>query len=76
MSDDFAWKDVAEDTIVQSTGAIAVYLNPHNDIVIRQRSTDPYRDEDYWITVPPAIIPKLIKRLQLVLDERDPDADD
>jgi hypothetical protein len=50
---EFRWND--EDTIIRSQPAIAVYFNPHGEIVIRQ---------DHWIYVNRQNLPRLIRRLQ------------
>ena len=41
------WQDDADDVIVRGQSAIACYLNPAGDIVLRQHGD--YFDEDAWI---------------------------
>ena len=67
---DFQWGDVEEDIIVRTTGAIAVYTNPHGNVVIRQQSTDAYQDEDTFVVVPRDVLPKLIRKLADLQEER------
>jgi hypothetical protein len=50
MSDDFDWADVADEIVVRQQAQIAVYLNSHGDIVIRQAG---WPDDDVWIVVHP-----------------------
>jgi hypothetical protein len=40
--DDFKWDD--EDVVIQQVDAVAVYRNPHGDLVIRQRDTTSHDD--------------------------------
>ena len=40
--DDFKWDD--EDVVIQQVDAVAVYRNPHGDLVIRQRDTTSHED--------------------------------
>lgn len=51
-SRDFDWIDSAEDVVVPEQAAIAVYLNPRGDVVIRQQAQY-HPDEDTWIVVAP-----------------------
>jgi hypothetical protein len=48
--DDFDWDDV--DVVIPHQASIAVYINPHGDVVIRQDG-DWYRRDDAWIVVRP-----------------------
>ncbi|WP_295631839.1 hypothetical protein [Novosphingobium sp.] len=67
MSDDFDWNDFKGEEIVRSTRAVVAYLNPDNDIVIRQEAAM-YNDEEPWIVIPRANVPKLIERLKLLTE--------
>jgi hypothetical protein len=49
-SDQFNWDDVADSVVQQSAERVAIYSNPHGDIVIRQeRRWD--EDEDVFIVI-------------------------
>ncbi|MGV3727750.1 hypothetical protein [Hydrogenophaga sp.] len=52
MPKDFDWYSDAdkESVVVPSVQAVAVYINPHGDVVIRQQ--DPMGDEDSVIVIP------------------------
>ena len=45
---DFDWYGDSESVVVRHQPAIAVYLNPHGEVVIRQEGQ---YDEDHWIYV-------------------------
>ena len=49
MSEDFNWSDADNSVVVRSYGDLAVYTNPHGDIVIRQQR---YPDDDQVVIVP------------------------
>lgn len=49
--DGFDWSN-RDDVVVAHQGQIAVYTNPHEDIVIRQEG-DWWRKDDAWIVVRP-----------------------
>jgi hypothetical protein len=52
MSRDFDWSD-RETVIVPEQTATALYINPNDDIVIRQKG-DPYDDDgDHWFILAP-----------------------
>ena len=59
----FDWNEFKGDEIVRSTRAVIVYLNPDNDIVIRQEAPM-YTDEEPFILIPSASVPKLIEKLK------------
>lgn len=51
-SRDFDWNDVVDDVVIPEQAAIAVFVNPQGDVVIRQAGQyGP--DEDMWIIVAP-----------------------
>lgn len=51
MSEEFSWRNEA--VIVKRTDAIAVYTNPHGDVVIRQEGTGlGDNGEDQIIVIP------------------------
>jgi len=62
-NNDFDWSEMVEETIVQSVGQIAVYENPHGDVVIRQRGIDYDMDNDSVVVIPIRYLDPLIKRL-------------
>lgn len=64
MSDDFKWHDPAtkDNIVVPSVDAIAVYLNPHGDVVIRQESR--MGEDDSIIVVPRSMVENLIGALK------------
>jgi len=70
MSDDFDWDAVAaEGKVVNQAREIVVYLNPNNDVVIRQRADWPHEQEDPFLVIPLYRVRTLIDRLdKLLLD--------
>ena len=70
MSDDFDWKDVEDDILIHSVGAIAVYTNPRGDVVIRQEASM-FGDDDAVVVVPIAYVESLIEKLRALRDESD-----
>lgn len=68
MADDFKWDELeAEATVVEEARAIAVYLNPKGDVVIRQQAAYGIDDEDPFVFIPMQRVPVLIARLQVLL---------
>ena len=65
MEDEFDWSDVESETLFQSVGAVAVYENPHGDIVIRQQAVG-YGDEDKYVVVPVKYLDTIIAKLEQV----------
>ncbi len=63
MRDDFDWNEFKGEEIVRSTRAVVAYLNPDNDIVIRQEAPM-YNDEEPWIVIPRANVANLIDKLK------------
>jgi hypothetical protein len=60
--DDFDWNPDREIIVVRSQPAIAVYLNPHDDLVIRQEGHyGP--DEDQWIYITKSSVPKVVQAM-------------
>lgn len=49
MSCDFDWSTA--EIVVRSYGDLAVYVNPHGSVVLRQRR-DMYDDEDSFVVIP------------------------
>jgi hypothetical protein len=67
-SSEFSWND--HDLVVVPTQmGLAVYENPHGDIVIRQAAQ--YPDEDVWVVVSKENLVSLILRLQELSREFD-----
>lgn len=66
MSDDFSWVDArnAGQVVVPEQAAIAVYENPHGDVVIRQESS--IGDDDHFIYVQHTYLPTLIAALEQI----------
>jgi hypothetical protein len=63
MSDpnEFSWSNVEE--VVKSVNAIAVYSNPHGDVVIRQAG-DNYPDPDQVIVIPRGSVKDVIAAMR------------
>ncbi len=62
---DFDWDEIEGDLICQTVGAIAVYENSSHDLVVRQKSTNSYDDEDSFVVVPRDKVLALIHKLKL-----------
>jgi hypothetical protein len=60
MSDDFNWCDT-DSIVVPSQPCIAVYINPHDAVVLRQEG--PYPEEDQWVYVTKPNVPSLVQAL-------------
>ena len=65
MSDAFDWTE-PENTVVRTQMAIAVYLNPFGELVIRQEGQF-HPDEDTWIVIAPDNVPAVIEAMQEVM---------
>ena len=63
MRDDFDWSEFRGDEVVRSQRAIVVYLNPDEDVVIRQEE-GPGSDGDDWIVIPKRDVFQLIQKLK------------
>jgi hypothetical protein len=66
-STDFDWERDAGDIVQRSVGTVAVYLNPHGTIVIRQ-AQEWDEDADTLIYLSPACVPDVIARLRSFID--------
>lgn len=64
---DFDWND-KDSVIIRAVGAVAVYLNQNDDVVIRQQQ-DWNSDEDSLVIVPRAQLRPLIEALQAELED-------
>ncbi len=51
MKDEFSWSD-NEAVVMRGYGGIAVYTNPHGDVVIRQEGDGMGFDRDPFIVIP------------------------
>ena len=68
-TESFNWDDLEpEDQIVRTVHAVAVYLNPHGDIVIRQECRM-YGEDDQVVIVPIDACRRLISRLEMLAQE-------
>jgi hypothetical protein len=61
---DFKWygEDASESVVIQSVQAVAVYTNPHGEIVIRQQSSA--QDDDHFIAIPRSQVKALLKAIR------------
>lgn len=64
--EEFSWAEAQKEgaVVVRSVDAIAVYRNPHGDVVIRQESS--MGDEDDLVIIPQSYIEALITALRNV----------
>jgi hypothetical protein len=70
MAADFDWNNLDPDEKVQSSvQAVAVYLNPANDIVIRQQADWPHENEDAIIVLSKPAAMRLASRLRALFAE-------
>jgi hypothetical protein len=71
VDDDFDWGGVAAEggKIVNQARETVVYLNPDNDVVIRQRKNWPDEQEDPFLVIPLYRVRALIDRLDALLLE-------
>ncbi|MGO8842080.1 MAG: hypothetical protein ACLQF1_13405 [Methyloceanibacter sp.] len=61
-TDDFDWFDKNAPIIVRSQPGIAVYLNPHDEVVIRQEGHyGP--EEDRWIYITKDNVPRVVQAM-------------
>jgi hypothetical protein len=65
--DDFKWEPENEAVIVAQQQAIAIYINPWGQVVIRAAGED--YGEDVFIRVSPEHVPALIAKLTAILKE-------
>jgi hypothetical protein len=66
-SAEFKWNDT-ESVVVKQQDAIAVYANPHDDVVIRRRQAW-NEDDDVFIVISQAQVRTVIAAMQRVLGE-------
>jgi hypothetical protein len=64
MSNDFQWSDVEDGLVQEDQLAVAVYLNPKGDVVIRQKADGYAQQEDPWIVISKDKLERLIEKLQ------------
>jgi len=66
---EFRWEDAEKDgeVIVQNQSAIAIYINPYKNIVLRQEGR--YGSEDHIVAIPKSEVRKVIKKMQDLLKE-------
>jgi hypothetical protein len=62
VTDAFDWLET-ENVTVRTQMAIAVYLNPHGELVIRQEGQF-HPDEDVWVVIAPDNVPAVIEAMQ------------
>ena len=67
--DEFTWSD--ETVVMRGHGSIAVYTNPHGDIVIRQEGDDVIFDRDPYVVVPRDRVDKLIEAIRKESEAKD-----
>ena len=63
---EFSWNDT-DSVIIKEVSATAVYLNPNNDVVIRQQN--PTQSDDAFIIIPKQCVKPLITRLKALAKE-------
>ncbi|MGQ9370399.1 hypothetical protein [Azospirillum sp. ST 5-10] len=75
MSEPFDWRstDTVDDIVIRTVQGVAVYLNPRNDIVIRQER-DSTEEEDTVIIVPADCAERLARKILAVAEEAKQDA--
>jgi hypothetical protein len=66
-SGEFSWRD-ANSIVVHSVSAIAVYMNPDGDVVIRQQATQ-YGEDDPFIVIPRDRVPQILEAIGKTADE-------
>ncbi len=57
-----------EDIIVRSISAVAVYVNPHKDVVLRMESSG-HGDEDNFVVIPLDSVDKIVKAIRVAQRE-------
>ncbi len=67
QDDAFKWDDTGN-LLTRGVKPTVVYLNPHNEIVIRQEAAR-YGEEDPFIHLPVAYAEQLVQRLIAVIAE-------
>jgi hypothetical protein len=69
MPEKFDWNDVQDDVVLTEQLAVAVYLNPKGDTVIRQ-AADAYRSEDSTVIINRKNLSSFVAALQRHLEEQ------
>ena len=67
MSDDFDWDEFEGELAVDPARKVAVYFNPHQEVVIRQEDND-FFGQDPFIVVPERDVPRLIEKLRKLVE--------
>ena len=68
MSDEkFNWSGEDPEVVIARQDAVAVYLNPDNDIVIRRQADWPDEDEDAFIVIPRSAARRFIEAIERLL---------
>lgn len=68
MSDEkFNWSAENPQVVIAKQDAVAIYLNPDNDIVIRREADWPDEDEDAFIVIPRFAARRFIEALERLL---------
>lgn len=62
MSEEFDWNDMKEDLVVDPARKVAVYFNPHGEVVVRQEDND-FFGQDPFIVIPLRDVPRLVAKL-------------
>jgi hypothetical protein len=69
MSESFRWCN-DETVVVRTQMAIAIYLNPYGELVIRQEG-QMHPDEDVWVVIAPDNVPAVIEAMQEAIGTAD-----
>lgn len=64
---DFDWSSENADIVVKKQPMTAIYLNPSDQVVIRQESDDGDTDADPFVFISREHLPAVIDRLQAIL---------
>jgi len=63
----YDWTSENPSVVIQRQDAVAVYLNPDNDIVIRRQADWPDEDDDAFVVIPRAAARRFIEALERLL---------
>lgn len=63
----YDWTSENPSVVIQRQEAVAVYLNPDNDIVIRRQADWPDEDDDAFVVIPRAAARRFIEALKRLL---------
>lgn len=67
--DDFDWHK-SDGIVMKTSGGIAIYTNPHDDVVIRQdRAGNEFLDADPYIVIPRDRVNDVISALKREIEE-------